>query len=322
MKKFVNVSIKLGTSSVIIQFEIMHEGINKAIYFVLLVVTISAGSYYLLYTLLQVEYIADSVNLDLIDLAYNDHNLISVIGDILFDQCQQIVESQPVTFTSPECFVALPRWDVTQNSGTIEFQFRTTESDGLIMFNSGSSNSDFFAMEIIDGHFYLVMDLGTGAIKEKVSRSPVDNGMPHVVYFQYSGKSGLVRVDSHEIEYLTPGMGTQLDLEDLMYIGGLNFDRYNAYRLPKELWAGILKKGFVGCLQDLVINDEKIDLMTVARRQMQRDIRAECQRGESQCSSQPCLHRGICREGWNRYICDCRNTSYRGKNCEHGNLSF
>lgn len=267
------------------------------------------------------EYKADNINLDLIDLAYKDHNLISVIGDIVFGKCEEVIDSQPVTFTTPESFVALPRWDVTKNSGTIEFQFRTTESNGLIMYNSGlygSNNYDFFAMEVVDGDFYLIMNLGTGAIKEKVSRSNVDDGMPHIVYFKYSGKSGLIRVDSHEIEYLTPGMGTSLDLEDLLFIGGLNFDRYNTYRLPKELWTGMLKKGFVGCIQDLVVNNEKIDLMTVARKQLQRDIRAECRKAENQCSSQPCLHQGTCKEGWNRYVCDCRNTSYRGKNCEHG----
>ena len=270
---------------------------------------------------IQVEYEADNIVLDLLDLAKTDHNLISIIGDLVFGKCEEVIDSQPVTFTTPESYVALSRWDLSRNTGTIKFQFRTTESNGLILYNSGSyksNNYDFFAMEIIDGDFYLVMNLGTGSIKEKVSRTYVDDGMPHKVFFQYSGKSGLIRVDSHEIEYLTPGMGTKLDLDDLFYIGGLDFDRYNAYRLPKELWSGMMKKGFVGCIQDLILNNNKIDLMTVARKQAQRDVRPECREIEDQCASQPCLHRGLCKEGWNRYICDCRNTSYSGKNCEHG----
>ncbi|XP_053395317.1 neurexin-1-like isoform X3 [Mercenaria mercenaria] len=268
----------------------------------------------------KVEYKADSINLELIEMANRDDNLITVMGDVVFGKCEEVIDSQPVTYTTPDSFVALPRWDVKKNSGTISFQFQTTEPDGLVMYNSGtygSSNFDFFAMEIIDSYFYLIMDLGTGAIKEKVSRTEVDDGVPHIVHFQYSGRTGFIRVDAHETEYVTPGMGMQLDLEDMLFIGGLNFQRYNSYRLPKELWSGILKHGFVGCIQDMMINDEKVDLMTVARKQLQRDIKSECQKMDAQCLSQPCLHGGTCSEGWNRYACDCTNTSYKGKNCEN-----
>lgn len=247
------------------------------------------------------------------------------MGDVVFGKCEEVIDSQPVTFATPDSFVALPRWDVKKNSGTISFQFRTTEPNGLVMYNSGtygSNNFDFFAMEIVDSYFYLIMDLGTGAIKEKVSRTEVDDGAPHNVHFKYNGKTGFIRIDAHETEYSTPGMGRQLDLEDMLFIGGLNFKRYNSYRLPKELWSGILKHGFVGCVQDMVINDDKVDLMTVARKQLQRDIKSECKKIDAQCLSQPCLHGGTCTEGWNRYACDCTNTSYKGKNCENGNSTI
>lgn len=36
------------------------------------------------------------------------------------------------------------------------------------------------------------------------------------------------------------------------------------------------------------------------------------------CQLEPCRHGGRCREGWNRYICDCTMTSYSGPNCEEG----
>jgi leucine-rich repeat transmembrane neuronal protein 1/2 len=269
----------------------------------------------------QVQYRADNINLDLVEMANRD--LISAMGDVIFGKCEEVIDSQPVTFMTPESAIALPHWDVKKNSGTISFQFRTTEPDGLIMYNSGqyrSNNYDFIAMEIIDGFFYLVMDLGTGAIKEKVSRSKVDDGESHNVYFYYQGKTGFIRVDADETQYKTPGAGTQLDLEDLLYIGGIDFERYNSYILPKEVWAGSLKQGFVGCLQDLTINENKVDLMTVARKQLQRDIRSECHKMDAQCLSQPCLHGGSCQEGWNRYICNCKNTSFKGKNCENGKV--
>ena len=241
----------------------------------------------------------------------------------MFGQCEDIVESTPISFIRPDSYIALPRWDVRRNTGTISFQFQTTEFNGLLMYNGGSygaSNLDFFGLEILDGYFYLTLDLGTGAIKEKVSRTRVDDGEPHVVLFQYSGNKGYIVVDNHRTEYLTPGDGTQLDLEDLLFVGGLNFQRHNSYRLPKELWSGTLEYGYVGCIQDLVINEQKIDLMTPARKQKQTGVLNDCHARELQCLSQPCRHQGRCKEGWNRYICDCSMTPYNGQTCDNSEL--
>lgn len=246
------------------------------------------------------------------------------MGDIVYGKCVEVIDAQPVTFRTPEAFIGLPRWDVNRDHGTISFQFSTTESNGLIMYNSGtfgSSNHDFFALEIIDGQFYLVMDIGTGAIKVKVSRSRVDDGVTHSVFFNYRGDKGFIRLDSHVTDYKTIGSGKQLNLEDMLFVGGIDFERYK-YRLPKELWSGTLRHGFVGCIQELEINEEKVDLMTVARTQKQKNIRTECTKREPQCMSQPCLHGGLCSEGWNRYICHCENTAYSGKNCENGIDNF
>ena len=240
---------------------------------------------------------------------------MEIIGDVAFGKCEEIVESTPVSFTTPESFIALRRWDLRRNRGTISFQFQTTELNGLLMYNGGlygANKQDFFGLEILDGYFYLTLDLGTGAIKEKVSRTRVDDGSPHIVFFQYNGRKGYITVDNDRTEYVTKGDGNKLDLEDKLYIGGLDFERYNSYRLPKELWTGTLELGYVGCLQDVVINEQKIDL----RKQVQRDVLPECQVLESPCLSQPCMHQGTCRSGWNRFICDCSMTQYSGKICD------
>ncbi|XP_077028539.1 neurexin-2-like [Agelaius phoeniceus] len=34
------------------------------------------------------------------------------------------------------------------------------------------------------------------------------------------------------------------------------------------------------------------------------------------CASAPCRNGGTCREGWNRFVCDCRGTGYLGPRCE------
>ena len=137
-------------------------------------------------------YKADSINLDLTDLARNRHNLIEIHGDVKFNKCEDLVQSQPITFSTEDSYVKAPQWDA-QTSGTIQFQFRTNEQDGLIMYNSGAEDtSDFFALEILDGYLYLLLDLGSGATKVKVSQGRVNDGLQHLVLLEHNGKTGTI----------------------------------------------------------------------------------------------------------------------------------
>jgi neurexin len=83
------------------------------------------------------------------------------------------------------------------SSGTIAFTFHTIESNALLMYNSGpTSDSDFFAIEILDGYLYLILDLGTSfAHKMKASQIRVDDSVPHQVVFTFQGPNGHMNVD-------------------------------------------------------------------------------------------------------------------------------
>ena len=137
-------------------------------------------------------YKADSINLDLTDLARNRHNLIEIHGDVTFNKCEDLVQSQPITFSTEDSYVKAPKWDA-KTSGTIQFQFRTNEQDGLIMYNSGAEDtSDFFALEILDGYLYLLLDLGSGATKVKVSQGRISDGLQHLVLLEHNSKTGKI----------------------------------------------------------------------------------------------------------------------------------
>ncbi|XP_076392461.1 neurexin 1 isoform X2 [Megachile rotundata] len=220
-----------------------------------------------------------------------------------------------VTFTSPESHLVLPPWKAA-TAGSISFKIRTNEPNGLIMYSRSGAHTrqDLFAFEIFGGHLYLHADLGSGPVKVKSSKERVDDGTWHDVALRRVARDGRVTVDNRTVEFSTPGDTTQLDLDGLMYIGGVGAP-FAPLTVPPVLWTGTLRQGYVGCMRDLVINGEPIDIAGYAQQQDSGAVRPACHSQPPHCPSQPCMHGGHCLEGWNRFHCDCTGTPFTGPTC-------
>ncbi|XP_067134301.1 neurexin 1-like isoform X3 [Centruroides vittatus] len=261
----------------------------------------------------KVEFVADSLTLDLIELARTGNKLIVLHGNLHF-LCQEVEAADPITFTTKESFLALPSWEAAR-AGSISFKIRTNEPNGVLMYNSGATaQGDFFAFELLDGHVFLLLNLGSGAVKAKATTRRVDDGQWHTVSLRRTGKSGRVTVDESAVDFITPGNSNQLDLEGALYLGGVGVSD-QGMSVPSELWSGMLRYGYVGCMRDLVVNGKAVDIAVFAKKQDSGSIRPACHTSPTQCDSQPCLNGGHCEEGWNRFICDCSHTSFSGAVC-------
>ncbi|KAK3092743.1 hypothetical protein FSP39_006792 [Pinctada imbricata] len=210
----------------------------------------------------EIKYTANDVELDLTKMAADGADHMTIQGDITFDKCKEMVESQPITFTTSESFIRLPHWEVDHLGGTLTFSFQTNEQNGVIMYNSRVKNSDFFAFELWDGYLWFIIDLGSGPTKKRVTQNKVNDGVQHQVILEHLSNSGYIMLDGSRVEYLVSGQSLNLNLEGELYIGGVGD---NKQKLPKDLWSGMLGYGYVGCLQDLTLNREKIDLLTVGQ---------------------------------------------------------
>lgn len=86
-----------------------------------------------------------------------------------------------------------------------------------------------------------------------------------------------------------------------------------------QVWTALLNYGYVGCIRDLFVDGQSKDIRRLAEAQRAVGVKPSCSREPpKQCLSNPCQHNGICREGWNRYVCDCSGTGYLGRSCERG----
>lgn len=86
-----------------------------------------------------------------------------------------------------------------------------------------------------------------------------------------------------------------------------------------QVWTALLNYGYVGCIRDLFVDGQSKDIRRLAEAQRAVGVKPSCSREPpKQCLSNPCQHNGVCREGWNRYVCDCSGTGYLGRSCERG----
>ncbi|XP_061562721.1 neurexin 1a isoform X14 [Phycodurus eques] len=276
----------------------------------------------------EVVYKNNDVRLELSRLAKQGDPKMKVSGVVSF-KCESVATLDPVTFDTPESFVALSKW-AAKKAGSISFDFRTTEPNGLMLFSHGKPRQiqrkdprtpptvkvDFFAIEMLDGHLYLLLDMGSGTTKTKAIDRKVNDGEWYHVDFQRDGRSGTISVNSVRTAYTAPGDSEILDLDDTLYLGGLPEDRAGLI-FPTEVWTALLNYGYVGCIRDLFVDGQSKDIRRLAEAQRAVGVKPSCSRElPKQCLSNPCQHNGVCREGWNRYVCDCSGTGYLGRSCE------
>ncbi|XP_019222523.1 neurexin-1a isoform X1 [Oreochromis niloticus] len=275
----------------------------------------------------EVVYKNNDVRLELSRLAKQGDPKMKIHGTVAF-KCENVATLDPITFETPESYIILNKWNA-KKTGSISFDFRTTEPNGLLLFSHGKLKQqpkdskspqtlkvDFFAIEMLDGHLYLLLDMGSGTTKTKAVNKKVNDGEWYHVDFQRDGRSGTISINTLRTAYTAPGESEILDLDDNLYLGGLPENRRGLV-FPTEVWTALLNYGYVGCIRDLFIDGQSKDVRRLAEIQRAAGVKPSCSKEPpKQCLSNPCQNNGICREGWNRYVCDCSGTGYLGRSCE------
>ncbi|XP_062422562.1 neurexin-1a-like isoform X17 [Pungitius pungitius] len=275
----------------------------------------------------EVVYKNNDVRLELSRMAKQGDPKMKVHGTVAF-KCENVATLDPITFETPQSFIILNKWNA-KKTGSISFDFRTTEPNGLLLFSHGKPKQqpkdskspqtlkvDFFAIEMLDGHLYLLLDMGSGTTKTKAVNKKVNDGEWYHVDFQRDGRSGTISINTLRTAYTAPGESEILDLDDNLYLGGLPENKLGLV-FPTEVWTALLNYGYVGCIRDLFIDGQSKDVRRLAEVQKAAGVKPSCTKEPAkQCLSNPCQNNGVCREGWNRYVCDCSGTGYLGRSCE------
>ncbi|XP_028395052.1 tolloid-like protein 1 isoform X2 [Dendronephthya gigantea] len=143
------------------------------------------------------------------------------------------------------------RVDLTQkklirHTDDIRFQFRTTQSNSLLLYAMGR-HRDFLRVKLVQGQLKFSVDLGTGKGTITVPSGPLNDNQWHSVEITRNGRRAKVSVDRRVAGIVeTPGIFTKLDLRApnaLMYVAGSARRRHGS--------------NFVGCLKNFVIDNRR-----------------------------------------------------------------
>lgn len=71
------------------------------------------------------------------------------------------------------------------------------------------------------------------------------------------------------------------------------------------------REGFVGCVRNFLIDGQIMDLTKQAEHRMY-GLQVGC---HGKCEQNPCLNKGLCKEAYSSYVCDCQYTAFKGPIC-------
>ncbi|CAL1542707.1 unnamed protein product [Lymnaea stagnalis] len=227
------------------------------------------------------------------DDKWSEHEIgeLECFGDNLFDNT--------VTFTQTDGALEFPTFEA-QNAGDIWLQFKTTADDGVLVHCTGSEVADFIEIRLFQSDtIQFRYDVGNGvSVLSFKSPSPLNDDTWHTIHVEKNRKQAWMKIDDFPGSVLNEDADLirQLDLTTPLYVGSL---------------VGY-QDGYVGCMRGLRVNGRLMDMLGKLRNGAVYGVRAGC---VGKCASSPCFNQGTCREGYDRYRCDCSYTPWRGWNC-------
>ncbi|XP_044138378.1 basement membrane-specific heparan sulfate proteoglycan core protein isoform X4 [Bufo gargarizans] len=214
------------------------------------------------------------------------------------------VRERVVPYFTGHSHLALPSMKDAHKKFEIKITFRPDDADGMLIYSGQkkTKGADFMSFGLVGGRPEFRFDAGSGMATIRYPM-PISLSEFHTVTLHRNLNQGSLVVDNQ-----TPVNGTSqgkfqgLDLNEELYLGGYpNFDAVSKTDLSR---------GFVGCVRQLIIQDEEVIFKDL-------DLRANGISNCPTCRDRPCRNRGVCRDSESSsYVCDCPS-GFAGSNCEH-----
>ncbi|CAF3417292.1 unnamed protein product [Rotaria socialis] len=234
----------------------------------------------------------------------------------LLSPIEFLISSSYISFDLPEYVQQMTNYQLN-----ISFHFQTYSSDAILLYSTNKYNDDFLGFDLIDGFFYLTINLNKKKQRQELFQQRLNNGQTHFIFLHIQGYQGgiefNVTMNYRQSNRITlRNSQSKIQLHKLT-IGGIN---PNIQWLPNNFWSGIMRRGLVGCFSDLELNNEAINLTKYINytNNNMAPKSGPCLTTLSSKRECSCEHGGECRlNNGGIWSCDCSKTGYTGRRCEH-----
>lgn len=147
------------------------------------------------------------------------------------------------------------KWGVGTN-GSLEFEFKTDQPNGLLLYTDDGGTYDFFEIKLVEGALRLRYNLGGGAQIITVGRD-LNDGHWHKVHVQRNEAITTLSVDGIQQTSVSRGREFQFGrfaTNSEVFVGGMP-TWYNTKLTLLALPSVIFEPRFVGSIRNLVYSD-------------------------------------------------------------------
>nr|XP_039259403.1 basement membrane-specific heparan sulfate proteoglycan core protein-like isoform X1 [Styela clava] len=219
----------------------------------------------------------------------------------------------PYFTQSPTSYLSLTGNEEFYQILRITISFRPNSGDGLLLYSFGSGG-DYMSLVLIKGKVEFRYNVGSGDAVI-VSRDVVQMSEWHTVTISRHGNEGQLILDKDEPVYGTSeGSFQALDLDQPLYVGGYPRD---GQTLPDHLQFLGVDVGFYGCISQLIIGDNNVDMGASELIEEQVGI-LRCKTCGAGPEESPCQYDSVCTETHSTikgYACAC-SKDFVGPECQ------
>lgn len=177
----------------------------------------------------------------------------------------------------------------------LTLQFRTTLPEGLLAFSK--NNSEMFVIALIDGllHFQI------NGFQEIVKFEKIVN------HAQWNTLKVIITSSQAQLTLIS----NKIQLQKTVNVTNIDVGKFHRTILGSSM--EFENRGFVGCMQDVVVNG--FPLVPSLASKAANNIEIGCLRTD-QCNPDPCSGQGDCNDLWRSFDCSCHRP-YLGKFCNY-----
>lgn len=169
---------------------------------------------------------------------------------------RQVSASSPFTLEgSQNSYAQLRKWNAGLN-GTLQLEFRTAQSNGLLIYTDDGGKYDFFELKLVEGALRLRYNLGAGAQILTVGRN-LSDGHWHNVTVKRSGEQTALTVDHVTVSRASRGKEFtfgNMATNSAVYVGGLP-SWYGAELTRLALPSVLFEPRYRGDLRNIIYSD-------------------------------------------------------------------